>query len=231
MKKVVPNFLVISSIVSIGALFLIFLTKNNDAKYLITYSKQLSGLSQSVYVMDEEEESSEIEEDSQNVVEEAVIQQTEEVVQNSESISNDVSTYSEVLMSYTGILTGYGPDCYGCGNYSTNTVSTSSGYHIANIVDGVIQPAFTITYDDYQYGTVRIVAGDKNLPYYSIVRITIPNQEPILAIVLDRGGTVGFDNCSSYSGCLTTFDLLYATESAAISKTYNVLFEVLRMGN
>ena len=231
MKKIVPNFLVISSIVSIGALFLIFLTKNNDAKYLITYSKQLSGLSQSVYVIDEDE-TSEIEEDSQSIVSEReVTQQAETIVEESEPILSDASTYSEVLMSYTGILTGYGPDCYGCGNYSTNTVSTSSGYHIANIVDGVIQPAFTITYDDYQYGTVRIVAGDKNLPYYSIVRITIPNQDPFLAIILDRGGTVGFDNCSSYSGCLTTFDLLYATESSAISKTYNVLFEILRMGN
>lgn len=138
--------------------------------------------------------------------------------------------YNEVIDTYNGILTGYGPDCVGCGNRKTKKVSTSSGYHIANIVDDVIEPAFTITYEDSEYGEVRIVAGDSTLPFYSIVRITIPNQDPIIAIVLDRGSTVGFENCKSSKGCLTNFDLLYPTEAESLGKTRNVKFEILRIG-
>lgn len=136
----------------------------------------------------------------------------------------------EVISTYTGILTGYGPDCAGCGNYITNKVSTASGYHIANIVDGSIEPAFTITYNDSEYGEVRILAGDSTLPYNTIVRITIPNQDPIIGIVLDRGSTVGFENCRSPKGCLTNFDLLYPTEAESLGKTRNVKFEILRIG-
>ena len=136
----------------------------------------------------------------------------------------------EVLSTYTGNLTGYGPDCAGCGNYKTNKVSTASGYHIANIVDGSIEPAFTITYNDSEYGEVRVLAGDSTLPYNTIVRITIPNQDPIIGIVLDRGSTVGFENCRSPRGCLTTFDLLYPTEAESLGKTRNVKFEILRIG-
>ena len=136
----------------------------------------------------------------------------------------------EVINTYIGILTGYGPDCVGCGNFNTNKVSTASGYHIANIIDGNIEPAFAITYNDSEFGEVRIVAGDSSLPFNTIVRITIPNQEPIIAIVLDRGSTVGFDNCRSSRGCLTNFDLLYPTEAESLGKTRNVKFEILRIG-
>ena len=58
----------------------------------------------------------------------------------------------------------------------------------------------------------------------------IPDSEPIMTIVLDRGSTVGFENCRSASGCLTNFDLLFASESQAIGKTHNVKFELLRSG-
>lgn len=149
----------------------------------------------------------------------------------SQFVYNEEEKMEEVVIeSYTGILTGYGPDCYGCGNFKTNKVSTSSGYHIADIVDGVIQRALTITYFDSEYGDVRILAADSSIPYKSIIRVTIPNQESFLAIVLDRGSTVGFSNCKSKNGCLTNFDLLFSLEDEAIGKTYNVLFEVLRMG-
>ena len=143
---------------------------------------------------------------------------------------DDVSADS-VIETYTGILTGYGPDCVGCGNYNTGMVSTASGYHVSNIVDGAIEPAFTITYNDSEYGEVRIVAADANIPFYSIVRITVPGWEnSIIAIVLDRGSTVGFDNCRSDRGCLTNFDLLYPTEAESLGKTQNVKFEILRSG-
>ena len=51
-----------------------------------------------------------------------------------------------------------------------------------------------------------------------------------MAIVLDRGSTVGFENCRSSRGCLTNFDLLFPTEGESLGKTYNVKFEILRIG-
>lgn len=236
MKKIVPRLLVISSQILVGALFLIFTISNKSEINFTVDSEEIESLSQFVYK--ENKEVVEIEK-VESVKEDIVITKEieEEIKEEKEFISEELEVKTdnyfmdkEVISTYTGILTGYGPDCYGCGNLNTNKVSTASGYHIADIVDGIIQPAFTITYKDSEYGEVRVVAGDSTLPYNSIVRITIPNQEPIMAIVLDRGSTVGFENCKSPSGCLTNFDLLFATESEAIGKTYNVTFEVLRIG-
>jgi len=247
MKKIVPRLLVISSQMLIGALFLIITINTKNEINLRVNSRKMEKLSPFVYVEKKEkievnlneevfqpnemkEEINKVE-DVKNKIEEIV----EEIIIPSVKEENPIEQDNffmdkEVLSTYTGILTGYGPDCVGCGNYVTNKVSTSSGYHIADIVDGSIQPAFTVTYNDNEYGEVRIVAGDSTLPFNTIVRITIPEQDPIIAIVLDRGSTVGFENCRSSKGCLTNFDLLFATESEAIGKTYNVKFEVLRMG-
>jgi len=247
MKKIVPRLLVISSQILIGALFLIITINTKNEINLRVNSRKMEKLSPFVYVEKKEkievnlneevfqpnemkEEINKVE-DVKNKIEEIV----EEIIIPSVKEENPIEQDNffmdkEVLSTYTGILTGYGPDCVGCGNYVTNKVSTSSGYHIADIVDGSIQPAFTVTYNDNEYGEVRIVAGDSTLPFNTIVRITIPEQDPIIAIVLDRGSTVGFENCRSSKGCLTNFDLLFATESEAIGKTYNVKFEVLRMG-
>lgn len=227
MKKIVPRLLVISSQILIGALFFTFTISSKSEMNYKVKSFELDKVSQFVY---KEKKSSnteinnEVVEKEKDVIEEHVVEDV--VVDQQDNYFMD----KEVISTYTGILTGYGPDCVGCGNYNTNKVSTASGYHIADIVDGIVQPAFTVTYDDSEYGEVRIVAGDSTLPFNSIVRITIPNQEPIMAIVLDRGSTVGFENCKSSKGCLTNFDLLFAKESESLGKTYNVKFEVLRMG-
>lgn len=212
MKKIVPRLFVISSQVLLGTLFLIISIHNKEVISYKVNSKEMDKLSWVIY-------------DSSD----SLVSYEEDIVEE-DSVSDNFFMDKEVLNTYYGSLTGYGPDCYGCGNYVTNKVSTSSGYHIANIVDGVIEPAFTITYDDYEYGNVRIVAGDSSLPYKSIVRINIDNEDPIIAIVLDRGSTVGFDNCRSGNGCLTTFDLLYETEGSARGKVNNVKFEILRIG-
>lgn len=127
------------------------------------------------------------------------------------------SSYN-VIETYVGTLTGYGNDCRGCGNL------TAANYDISN----------TIYYDDPEFGRVRIVAAgtvkDDDLtilPFYSIVRISnVINMEPIIAIVLDRGGSVGY-------GKVTLFDLLFESESLAnntIGKINNVTFELLRRG-
>ena len=186
-----------------------------------------------------EEEAQMFSEIDENVVE--TLEETDNEVSNlKESVSkettvskeeNKVSKLETVIKTYTGILTGYGPDCVGCGNFKTKKVKTASGYHIANIVGKEIEPAFRITYNDKEYGEVRIVAADSDIPFYSIVRITVPKwKEPITAIVLDRGSTVGFDDCRSSKGCLTNFDLLYPTEKESLGKTKNVKFEILRNG-
>ena len=210
MKKIVPRLLVVSSQILIGTLFLILIVSTKSEINMTVDSEQMDRLSQLVY----KEKSEEL----------------KEIVKKKEEVIDKYFMNNEVINTYTGILTGYGPDCVGCGNFVTNKVSTASGYHIADIVDGSIQEAFTITYIDNEYGEVRIVAADSTIPFNSIVRITIPNQEPIIAIVLDRGSTVGFENCRSNKGCLTNFDLLYPSESISLGKTYNVKFEMLRIG-
>lgn len=238
MKKIVPKLLVISSQLLIGALFLIVTINTKNEINLRVNSKKMEKLSQFVYVDDNNEDKVVHKEEIKNEVikenkkeenkknDTIVPSVKEEVIIEKDNFFMD----SKVLSTYTGILTGYGPDCVGCGNFNTNKVSTASGYHIADIVDGAIQPAFTVTYDDSEYGEVRVVAGDSTLPFNTIVRITIPDEEPIIAIVLDRGSTVGFENCRSSRGCLTNFDLLFASEKDAIGKTHNVKFEILRMG-
>ena len=248
MKKITAKVITISSQILVVSLFLLslFINKGSNDKVTVVYNDNFNKMADRTLFLFEKEELmiSQTDEDiivvlEDNTQEEVVNEEpstSETVVDKaSEEQSVEEDTDSEVILepvieTYTGILTGYGPDCAGCGNYNTGKVSTASGYHVANIVDGAIEPAFTITYDDSQYGEVRIVAADANIPFYSIVRITIPGNDPIMAIVLDRGSTVGFENCRSDRGCLTNFDLLYPTEAESLGKTKNVKFELLRSG-
>lgn len=153
-------------------------------------------------------------EEKEKVVEpvvEEVVEETpvvEEVVPVTPEVTyTDTSGYT-VYNTYTGTLTGYGPNCSGCSGY------TASGYNVNN----------TVTYTDSTFGEVRIVAADPSIPLYSIVRINnIPSLGTVTAIVLDRGGNVGF-------GRGTLFDLLFASESEAIPMSSNITFDMLRIG-
>ena len=82
----------------------------------------------------------------------------------------------EVLDTLTGDLTGYAYDCPLC----NGTLGCLPTYYIK---DG------KLTYFDYEYGTVRIVASSKNTPCGSIIRFNSKrvSDEPVIAIVLDRG--------------------------------------------
>ncbi len=115
-----------------------------------------------------------------------------------------------VLETFIGNLSWYGPDCYGCSGI------TASGHNV-----------FTsgIYYEDATYGTVRIVAGDRSLPFGTVVRITNANlsSDPVLAVVLDRGGAIGLDK--NYM-----FDLLFDSESSYNSVHGSTTFEILRYG-
>lgn len=117
----------------------------------------------------------------------------------------------KVLATYYGPITAYGPDCTGC-----TTGYTASGYYVRN----------NIYYNDKEYGKIRIVAADKSLPFGTIIRISNLNvfDEPVLAIVLDRGSAIGF-NRKVY------FDLLYKSEKETeFFGKRNATFEVLRKG-
>lgn len=114
-----------------------------------------------------------------------------------------------VIKTEVGTITGYGPDCAGCSGI------TASGHNLHE----------SIYYNDLEFGTVRILAADKSIPFYSIFRVSnIPGMDPFLAIVLDTGGNVGY-------GKGTLFDLAHANEqNGVLSKTSNVTFEMLRSG-
>lgn len=110
-----------------------------------------------------------------------------------------------------GDLTGYAYNCPLC----NGTLSCAPNY---NIKDG------TTTYEDYQYGTVNIVASNqKNLPCGSIVSFYSSkiSEGRVLAIVLDRG-VLGQD-----------LDFLVPSEEYAIShigRSKNLPYDVLRLG-
>lgn len=114
-----------------------------------------------------------------------------------------------VIKTEVGTITGYGPDCAGCSGI------TASGHNLHE----------SIYYNDLEFGTVRILAADKGIPFYSIFRVSnIPGMDPFLAIVLDTGGNVGY-------GKGTLFDLAHANEqNGVLPKTSNVTFEMLRSG-
>ena len=230
MKKVATAIVIVFFQLLVGTLVLVGLlsSRTDIKKVAVVENNNLSKMAETVNIMfveelvkhnlmskpdeelEDEEKLSKEENKEEYLAEYKTDEVKEEVViseDNEEDHLEEAQT-SEVLDTYVGSLTGYGPDCNGCSG------NTASGYYIGN----------TITYNDSAYGTVRIVAADKSIPFYSIVRISnVPGMDTITAIVLDTGGSVGF-------GKATLFDLLFDSESNAISKTNNVTFEILRWG-
>lgn len=162
-----------------------------------------------------------LEEEEEKETEEIIVPSVDDTVVNDTSVSDtDIVVQpstpsinqSDVVETLVGSMSGYGPDCKGCSSH------TASGYDISN---------GNIYYNDSVYGKLRVLAGDNKYPFYTIVRISNSgiSQEPLLGIVLDRGGMIGL-------GGKYLFDLLYPSEKEAsvfgVSK--NVTFEILRMG-
>lgn len=117
---------------------------------------------------------------------------------------------TKVLKTYRGNVSYYGPDCYGCSGI------TASGNYIDDN---------NIYYSDNEYGLVRIVAADRSIPFGSIVRINISNEDKIIAVVLDRGGAIGFNK-------RYMLDVLCTSEKEAnnTGRELNTKIEVLRYG-
>lgn len=127
-------------------------------------------------------------------------------VKYQEIIKNDLYTPLDV---YNGDLTGYAANCPLCGG--------KLGCNGQNVLDG------TTTYDDKDYGTVKIVASSKNLACGSIIEFdgsVINENGKITAIVLDRG-VLGTD-----------LDLLVESEEYASNYIgrHFISYNVLRYG-
>ena len=225
MKKVTAKIITISSqlLVVVLSLLLLFSGNTSDNKSVAIGNNNLNKMADktaTLFNKIEEEIDSNVIVDltASNELEEAVNEvviegekEDQEVVEKTPL--KDLNDFSDkvVIETFTGNLTGYGPDCVGCSG------KTSTGYDLTQ----------NVYYEDCEFGSVRIVAADKYFPFYSIIRISgVPGMDSFLAIVLDRGGNVGFNKG-------TLFDLAFSTEKDPniLSLTRNVKFEVLRSGN
>lgn len=115
------------------------------------------------------------------------------------------------ISTNVGTMSAYGPDCAGCsGGVACGGFSAAGGNYI---------------YNDATYGNVRVVAADRSYPCGSIIKVSGSKLGDFNAIVLDRGGGIGF-------GRRFLFDLLFASESEAsqFGTSYNVQFDLLREG-
>lgn len=131
------------------------------------------------------------------------------VIQASQNELFEEGVYNSIF-SFKGELTGYVGDCPLCTGYLACPPRTN-----------VIKKG--IYYNDKTYGKIRIVASSRNYPCGTILKFNVKklSDEPIIAIVLDRG----------VSG--NVIDLLSDSEDYAIKKigrVRNLTFEVLREG-
>ena len=136
-----------------------------------------------------------------------VIEKKQETTQPVSTTPNQQS--NDIIRTLVGSMSGYGPDCAGCGGH------TATGHNLYA----------SIYYNDPTYGNVRVLAGDRSLPFGSIIRIKNSKIGEFLGIVLDRGGAIGI-------GRRHLFDLAFDSEANAYQYgvSYNVTFEVIREG-
>lgn len=136
------------------------------------------------------------------------------------AVNLDNTPSYNVVGTYIGTVTAYGPDCSGC------TGTTSSGYKV--ITNGTVKT----TYNDEEYGEVRILAADpKAFPYGTIIKIMGERIDGyILGIVLDTGGAMK----NEWAKGNVLIDLLFESEKNSdvydFGRQKNVTFEVLRYG-
>lgn len=239
MKRIAAKIITISSQLLVASvfLFLLFSGENTNNKSVVVDNNNFNKMAdKTLFLFKSLDETKKEEEDSNVIVELTSADEKEELSEkvkeedtnlevNKEEVKEETPKKEEGIVTpltpdfsdrvaietFTGNLTGYGPDCVGCGG------KTSTGYDLTQ----------NIYYEDAEFGIVRIVAADKYFPFYSIIRISgVPGMDSFLAIVLDRGGNVGFDKG-------TLFDLAFSTEKDPniLGLTRNVKFEVLRSGN
>lgn len=114
-------------------------------------------------------------------------------------------------VSFVGEMTAYKSNCVGC----TGRVSCPPRQDVRN---------GNIYYNDAVYGSIRIMAADPKIPCGTIVKITnlTFSQEPIIGIVLDRGGLI--------KGNIMDFLIGENEDMNIVGRQRNVSYEVLRWG-
>lgn len=148
-----------------------------------------------------EKESEIVESPKVDVSSSAPVEETVPQVQETQPVSSGLEVQ-------TGAISSYGPDCVGCSG------TLASGFYAGN---------GNIYYQDSTYGSVRIVAGDRSYPFGTIVKVSGTPLGDFNAIVLDRGGGIGF-------GKRFLFDLLFPSEAEGFGSYWNITFTILRYG-
>ncbi len=212
-------------------LILISITSENNYKYIT--EKDVINLNTSllnnVYI-EQKEEIDNIEKINNDDEKQEKNTRKKEVVNNNQNQVRPASTVVDnnpqqndnqpmdsvyVGLKFTGSMTAYGRDC--CGSDPSRWGITSSGYDLKQ----------SLTYNDPTYGSVRIVASDKNFKLYSIIQINDPIDGSYNAIVLDRAGSViGLNKTKKFD--LAVESESYASSNYGVHK--NVTFQVLRVG-
>ncbi len=144
----------------------------------------------------------------ENVLSTTVISSQPRIIEDKKTIEENHNTKNS--NHFLGTVSYYGPDCRGCSGV------TASGYRVSD----------TIYYQDETYGTLRIVAADKSIPMGSVLKLSSNNGNTVIhAIVLDRGGAIGF-------GKKYVLDLLCESEkqSYQLGVMKSTSIEVLRYG-
>lgn len=114
-------------------------------------------------------------------------------------------------ISFTGQMTAYKATCVGC----TGKVSCPPRQDVRN---------GNIYFSDSTYGTVRILAADSAIPCGTIVKVSNVtfSTEPIIGIVLDRGGSI--------QGKIMDFLVAETDNMNTVGRQQNVKYEILRWG-
>lgn len=235
MKTSKNIIVVLFGFVLIGSSLYITFKTNND-KYYTAVNSNIKNLNTSllnnVYIDKKEENVEELsnkKDDSDKkiavtkpVENKKVETSTPKIEQASTTVENNPSPVQTqtldsvyVGLKFTGSMTAYGKDC--CGSDPSRQGITASGYDLKQ----------SLTYNDPTYGSVRIVASDKNFKLYSIIQVNDPIDGSYKAIVLDRAGSViGLNKTKKFD--LAVESEAYAASSYGVHK--NVNFEVLRVG-
>ena len=127
------------------------------------------------------------------------------------SIQEAVTYGSTMPISFTGQMTAYKPNCKGC----SGRLACPPRQDVTN---------GNILFDDNTYGKIRILAADPQIPCGTIVKITNVSFsiEPIIGIVLDRGGAI--------KGNIMDFLVTENDNLDIVGRQKNVNYEVLRWG-
>ena len=180
---------------SIIALIFIVATSNKKNVIVASNINTVKSIESSRIIVPEKEE----------VIEEVELKE-EYVLSNS---VNDIKNNQDKKQQFNGTITGYGPDCIGC----SGVLACPPHMNVLNN---------NIYYTDNDYGVIRILAADPNIPCGSIIKVSNYDNQEFLGIVLDRGRDIHG----------LTMDLLFESENtnSYLGRRYNINFKIERWG-